>query len=729
MPQTDSTGPRRFGTLGGVFTPCVLTILGVILFLRQGQVVGEVGVYRALWILLAAKAITLLTGLSLAAIATNTRTRGGGAYFLISRSLGVEYGGAIGIVFFLAQAISVALYAIGFAEAFVGTFPALGLDVPLVATIANLVAFLCVYVGAGWAIRLQYGILAVLGAAIGSFLAGAFQAFDVERFQSSLGPAAEADVVMAFALFFPAVTGIMAGANMSGDLADPARSIPRGTLAAIAVTGMVYAVVTIALGGAAERVELQEESLLMSRVAVWPTLIVLGIFSATASSALGSMMGAPRILQAFARDRVLPGLSPLAKGSGASGEPRRATWVTYVIAQLAIMLGDLDAIAPVITMAFLITYGTLNLATFYEGVTGNPSYRPRFRWCPWWLSLVGALGCGGVMVLLDPLVALGSVLGMAGIFWLIRVREVQASWGDLRSGVAFARARRGLMQLEETLYHPKNWRPVVLAMIGASGVRQHLAVYGSWLSSGHGILSLGQVIRGSLPELVKRRANQRQLLRASIRERELEAFPAVVAAPSLDEGIVALVQSHGLGGLEPNTVLFGWPEDPGRRTAFAATLRTVAALERSLVVVRSQDTREELWSAPPGTIDVWWRGRDNGPLMLLFAHLIRQNRAWRGRTIRLLRVVASDQAREEVASHLTELATSSRIDARAGVIVSGKPARAIAEESRDAGLVILGFSPPPEGSESIFFEVMERLTRRLQRVLLVWSAGGVELES
>ena len=221
----------KFGTFGGVFAPCVLTILGVIMFLRFGQVVGESGLYYALGIILAAKLITVLTTFSLSAVATNTRIEGGGAYFLISRSLGAEFGGVIGIVLFIAQAVSVAMYVIGFTEAFAATFPELGYSFTAVATVVNLFTFICVFIGAGWTIKLQYGILAVLGLSLIAFFAGAVPDFSLVTLAENSGPSftPKESAFTMFALFFPAVTGIMAGANMSGDLKDPSKSIPQGT--------------------------------------------------------------------------------------------------------------------------------------------------------------------------------------------------------------------------------------------------------------------------------------------------------------------------------------------------------------------------------------------------------------------------------------------------------------------------------------------------------------------
>ncbi len=721
----------KFGTFGGVFTPCVLTILGVIMFLRFGVVVGQAGVLFALMIVVVSKVITGLTTLSLSAIATNTRVKGGGAYYFISRSLGVEFGGAIGLVFFLAQAISVAMYVIGFAEAFVGTFPSLDVSMTSVATLVNLAVFVCVLIGAGWTIKLQYVILAILAASIVSIAVGSSESFSVATLQASLTPSFSSgeSLFTMFALFFPAVTGIMAGANMSGDLRDPARSIPRGTLAAVLVTAVIYLVMAVMLGGSRLPEQLQANSLIVSEIAAWPALITAGVFAATLSSALGSLMGAPRILQAFARDNVFHWLRPFAAGSGQGNEPRRAVILTFIIAQVCIFLADLNSIAPLITMFFMITYGSLNLATFYEAITKNPSYRPRFRYCHWSTSLAGAIGCLAVMFLIDWRWALASIGAMVLLHQYITNKEVAARWGDLRSGLLFERTRRNLLRLEEEMYHPKNWRPIILALSGAGWDRPQLAVYGHWFTSGHGILTLGQIIQGEIENRLERRTAQERLLHEFIRKEGLEAFPAVCVAPYLSDGIESLVQCQGLGALRANTVMIGWPSEVKRADAFGATLRTIARLERSIIAVRFQNESPDPWMAPSGTIDVWWRGRQNGTLMLLLAHLLTTTPEWRNRTIRLMRVIEKEAGRAEVERHLRELAEEARISVTPHAIVSEKPLQAIRETSRQAALVLLGFEAPEEGSEQEFYERMEKWSGELERVVFVDSVDNMSLDS
>ena len=735
MNQEELTS-RKFGTFGGVFTPCTLTILGVIMFLRFGQVIGQSGIIYGLLIVAASKTITTLTTLSLSAIASNTSVRGGGAYYLISRSLGVEFGGAIGIVFYLAQAISVAMYVIGFTEAFVGTFPSFGPAFSAIATAVNALTFACVFIGAGWTIRLQYGILVVLAAALVSFYAGAITDFSLATMQQNLSPHfAHGDSLSSmFALFFPAVTGIMAGANMSGDLQNPSHSIPKGTLLAVLVTAGIYLSQAILLGCSRTSQQLISDNLVVSHIALWPMLITAGVFAATLSSALGSMMGAPRILQAFAKDEIFSGLTYFGSGSGAASEPRRATVATFLIAEICILLGDLNAIAPIITMFFIITYGLLNLASFTEGITKNPSYRPTFRYCHWSVSLLGAMGCLSVMFLINWKWASVSIVLITALYWYIRYHEIESRWGDLRSGVAFEQARRSLLKLEDKVYHTRNWRPIILALSGSAWSRPHLAIYGHWLTAGHGILTLAHVVTGDVEEHAERRDKFEATLRAFIARQELAAFSTVVISQYLSDGIESLVQCHGIGGLRPNTILLGWPNSLSRAESFGASLRVLSRLGRSIIALRFRDQTDaesipgDAWAIPDGPIDVWWRGRKNGGLMLLLAHLLHQNPEWRNNPIRMLRVVKSSEGIAEVVAHIHVMCAAARITAEPVVIASDDPPAVIQSASENSAVVIMGFETPAEGQESEFVERMERTAGKLCRVLFVNSAGGMELD-
>ncbi|MGB3138448.1 MAG: Na-K-Cl cotransporter, partial [Nodosilinea sp.] len=373
------------GTFGGVFTPSILTILGVIMYLRFGWVVGHVGLWQTLLIVTISTAITLLTGLSISAIATDQVVRAGGAYYMISRSLGIETGGAVGIPLYLAQAFSVALYTLGFAESLTRVFPVL--PQTLVALITTVLIAILAIKSADVAIKAQYFIMAAIAVSLISLMLG-------HSIEPTSLPASETPGSVGFwavlAVFFPAVTGIMAGVNMSGDLKDPQRSIPYGTLAAIGVGYVIYMTIPIALVRWADPFTLVADPLVMRNIARWGDTILLGVWGATLSSAIGSILGAPRVLQALARDGILPSwLRWLGRGHGPMDEPRMGTLFTLGIALAAVSVGDLNLIAPVLTMFFLTTYLVLNVSAGLETFLQSPSFRPTFK-VHWSLSLLGA---------------------------------------------------------------------------------------------------------------------------------------------------------------------------------------------------------------------------------------------------------------------------------------------------------------------------------------------------
>ena len=730
--KTSRGSGYSFGTFGGVFTPSLLTILGVIMLLRFNTVVGYAGLWNALLILAGAKVVTLITGLSISSISTNMRVKGGGAYYLISRSLGPEFGGVIAIFFYIAQAIAVTLYIVGFTEAIFSAFPGISLSFRHVATLANIAVFTCVYIGAGWTIRFQYGILAVLMLAILSFFAGAGMSYSPEILRNNLDPAWTSDspFFVVFALFFPAVTGIMAGVNMSGDLKEPSRSIPNGTFAAIGVSALIYAVIAFLLAGSVPRAELLGDGFVMRERAFSGALIYAGVIAATLSSALGSMMGAPRILQAFARDNLFRSLKGFARGSGPSGDPRRAIALTFLISQAGVLAGDLDTIAPIITMFFLLTYGTVNLACFYESITHNPSFRPTFRLNHWSIALLGALGCLGVMFLINAIWAFVAMALAGLLYFLIARAEILVKWGDLRSGLAYQRARNALLRLETEHYHPKNWRPSILALSGGAYNRIHLAEYACWLTENNGIVSIGQIIRGDLDDLVTRQREAENILRKFIHEQNLYAFPVVVVDESIHAAVQGLLQCHGLGGLRPNTLLLGWSQDPENSGVFSDLLSLAKRMGRSIVVVANkQKDKEARTLIPDGAINIWWSQEGNGALMLLMAYLLKRNPEWRTRPIRILRPVPPRADVHNVAKEMQEMLALARIEADLVVMPAESQINAIREAMQPSAVLFAGFDPPDDNADGVLIPFLQQTIDLPGDVLLVCNAGGVSLEA
>ncbi|MCG8615255.1 MAG: amino acid permease, partial [Desulfobacterales bacterium] len=361
--QTEAAGnggsDHKLGMFAGVFTPSILTILGIILFLRMGYTVGSAGFGKAMALITLATLVSVLTSASLAAIATNIRVRGGGAYYLISRTLGVRFGGAIGMILFLAQSVSIAFYCIGFGEAVHHLAPASPWTHPqIVACIAIVFLFSLAWLGADLATKFQYVVMVLLIFALGSFFIGGIRAWEMPVFAANIAPPENGlPFWVLFAIFFPAVTGFTQGVNMSGDLKDPGRAIPTGTFLAVGISTVVYFVVAVVFSGAMSNVDLISSYDAMKQIALVPGLIDAGVISATLSSAMASFLGAPRVLQSIARDRIFGFLKPFAKGAGVTDNPRRGVLLSGAIALATIAMGQLNLVAQVVSMFFLISYG------------------------------------------------------------------------------------------------------------------------------------------------------------------------------------------------------------------------------------------------------------------------------------------------------------------------------------------------------------------------------------
>ena len=723
-PEPEEVNPDSaggLGTFGGVFTPSILTILGVIMYLRFGWVVGNVGLVGTLAIVTLATSITFLTGLSISSIATDQRVRIGGAYYMISRSLGIETGGAVGIPLYFAQALSVALYTIGFAESLAIVFP--DLDQRTVGLVTTVLVALLALASAKAAIRAQYVIMAAIALSLLSLLFGRpVERTEIELFGAA--PRLSEPFWVVFAVFFPAVTGIMAGVNLSGDLKDPQRSIPRGTLAAIGVGYLIYMGLPVVLALRADAVTLIEDPLIMRKIAFWGDAILLGVWGATLSSAVGSILGAPRVLQALARDGVLPPpLRWLGRGSGAGDEPRIGTVVTLAIALLAVYFGNLNIIAPILTMFFLTTYGVLNVAAGIERFLGSPSFRPTFR-VHWVWSLLGAVGCVAVMILINPLATLVAAVVVAGIFVWLERRSLRTTWGDVRQGLLMAVTRAGLLRLEAA--DPKNWRPHLLVLSGAPTKRWHLVDFANALTHNRALMTVATVLTdaGAPPE---RQINLERTIEEYLEKRGVQALLRVVRAPDAFAGAEKLVDAYGLGALVPNTVLLGGSEDAESRERYCAMLAYFHRAERNLIIIH--DDPERGFGARK-RIDVWWGGlKSNGSLMMTLAYLMKTSLSWRGAEVRLKIVVPTAAGAEDAEANLQAIAARLRTGAVPEVITAdGRPFNDILRESSEgADLVFLGMKEP-EGDYARYYEGLRARTAGLPTTAFVLAAERLEFE-
>lgn len=651
---------KGLGTFGGVFVPNILTILGVIMYLRMGWVVGNAGLKSTLIILLIANLITLFTAFSISAIATNMRMKAGGAYYLISRSLGAEVGGSIGIPLYLAQALVISLYIVGFSESLALLFPGLN---QLVISLLVLTVLTCIaLISANLVIRIQYFILVVILLSLFSFFMGGTASF--ENVQIDAAYLEGYDFWSVFAVFFPAVTGILSGVSLSGDLSNPAKSVPSGTILSVLTGAFIYVAIAIWFSLAGSPEEMTNNNLIMVTMSRWGPLIYAGIWGATLSSALANILAAPRTLQALAKDGIV--FRFLRKGRGPNKEPTLATLLTFILVGGVLMVGELNTIAPVLTMFFLITYGSVNVISFLEGVIKRPGFRPTFR-VHWLVSLAGGAGCIWVMFLINPLACIVGFAFVLIIYLILKRIQIQNSWGDFRRGIWNALIQFSLQNLEHSTDHSVAWSPRLLLTSRDLITKHKLIQVAFGLTRKSGFLTCINLLKSGEFNAAQLEHDVEEF-KEMLKEKKINAFYRNAIVDDYLSGQLITSQVHGIGAFKQNTILLDWAEVMRGRT-IAGTSESVDQFK--LIKYYSElNNSVMLLNVNPGiqrssyqSIDVWWDpGQQNGSFMLVLAHLLTSSRYWGDSKLHIKTVVLKSK-QEQTRTLLEELVKKSRIKA------------------------------------------------------------------
>jgi len=724
---------KKFGAFAGVFTPSILTILGVIMYMRLGWVVGQAGLITTIVIILIAHIISLSTGLSISSIATDKRIKTGGIYYILSRSLGLPMGGAIGITLFVGTALSISLYIIGFAESFfsvayIRDFFDIATDAGaaelinyyrVTGTIVISILVILALISTSLAIKMQFFILAAIGLSLVSIGVGFW-------LKPEFAPAAPllyavkdgVSLELVFAIFFPAVTGFTAGVAMSGDLKDPKKTIPVGTMAAIAVGFVVYVALAASIAFFVNRDLLLNDINFLSQVAWVGFLVVLGIWGATLSSALGGILGAPRILQATSNDKITPAF--LGKGYGASNEPRNALIFTFVIAELGILVGELNAIAGVVSMFYLASYGFINLAYVLESLAST-DFRPSFK-MPSFVGVVGFVASFAVMFKLDMFAMLIALLFMGGIFFYLKKKEIQLDFGDVWQSVWSWIIRIALHQMDKKEIEKRNWQPNVILFSGGTQKRPHLLRFGKSLVGKYGMLSNFDLYENKSAKVLFPKHKQ------SVQEEKegnKGVFTRQQSCLDIYEGIEMIARTYGFSGVEPNTILMGWARQTKNPKRFAQLLKTLSDLDLNILLI---DYDKRYGFGKFKQIDIWWRNTGHhGNFALSLSKFMLASTDWADAQIRLMIVNPINDESENIQKNAEQVLENMRINATVRVInnqIEKKPFYdIIRQESLHSDLIILGVPEIPAGSETEFVEKTSILMQDIGTVMLMQASS------
>lgn len=772
---------KRFGTFSGVFLPNVLTIFGVILFYRLGWVTGNAGMIGAFVLITIGNLVTLATAFSLSSIVTNIRIGGGGAYFLVSRSLGPEIGGAVGISLFFAQTFSISFYIIGFTKA-LSMLPALsGVSLPVLNLITLAALTLLSIFSANAAIKAQYLIFILVIGAILSFMLGG-QGARLQLMPGTInsllhsghspalfGTFAEGGFWKTFAIFFPAVTGIFAGLSLSGDLKDPHKNLPRGTISAILFTYVVYLLAAFSFAVRFPAGEMLGDDSLMINSSLLPVLVLIGIFAATISSAIGVLLGAPRTLQALARDGIVP--SFLGKGSGSADEPRVAMLFSVLLASGLLWGGSIDFVSQLLTMFFLASYGIVNLIAAVEVIIGNPAFRPKFK-VHWTVSLGGALASFAIMFMIDRLSTAVALVVITVIYSYFARKNLKKNWGDIRKGFWASVIEIGLANFHKYEEHPRNFRPHLALLENERRGRNILLNLAALLIGKNGIISNYVFIDEEMEQGAERAREELRNLQAVLLDSELPpVYPEIIMTNRDKNAHLITLQADGIGTFKANTVVSDFYTDNNSLENHFTNLRHYVGMNKNVIL---QKAGEE-GSSCEDRIDVWMSGfKANISMLLMIPFLITRSQAWINTRICLRMIVHNREQREKADRNINAILKHARVKAEGHVICiseneetksskeeksekSGGVQRTgtvfsklinflrgfeqdrytatekdrirqiIKETSEDARLVVLGLHAPAAGDEKKYAADMLALVNDLPRTVLVKGNQNINL--
>lgn len=714
----ESSGQQKFGTFLGVYVPCILMLFGVIIFLRLGWIVGLVGVSESLVIITLAAAIALVSTLSMSSIATNTEVGKGGVYYMLSRSLGLEVGVALGIPLFFRQSLSIAFCCIGFAESLHDLVPSWTVTHIAMSTLGLLT--ILAYTSVRGALKVQVGIfIAIIASLVSLFTGSEVAALPPETFTPVAPPALGFWVI--FAIFFPAMTGMESSVSLSGDLKNPGRSLPIGTISALITAYIVYVAISLFLSYRVPLDRLVADPLIMQDLATIPSLIIVGIWGATLSSALGGLLAAPRTLQAIAEDGMAPKI--FAKTFGNMSEPRVATLATFLIA-LGGCLGSVNILAPLLTMISLICYCVLNLSAGMETLMANPNWRPRFR-VHWVISLSGALACLITMLMVDSGAALLSILLIVVLYSVVKTRDFESTWTDIREGLLLFFSRSAIYRLAYQAGPSKSWRPHFLVFTDSADEHfASLVKFAQGISRSRGFLTTASFVApGTISSTARR--ERAQELSSYFKKEKIQALVQVQESETATAGMRDMIRNYGLGPLTPDTIIFGGIKKKDEGIEFIKMLRLAYRQHKNIVILTGA---EQQVHGKRTHVHIWWddTSPENVNLMLVLGYMSQMDQARRHSRLCIKGVAANELERRKKIEHLQKICLEKRLPVDTEVIVSldgtDSHVALVKEFSKDADIVFVGLPPPPKDVSKLddYMIYLQNLTTAYQGLPLAF---------
>ena len=715
---------KRLGTFSGVYLPSFLQMVGVILYMRLGWITGNAGIYKMVSVIAMSSSILLITAFSMTSIVTNMKVGSGGAYYIISRFLGLEFGSAIGVVLCLSQMTSIALCVSGFAASITTVFPNNSATLIEVITIIALVG--TSYVSTNLAVKMQFCIFVILALSAFSVFSGSGS--NIPSSIVTISSSAETfSFWYAFSMFFPATTGIEAGMAMSGDLKKPSRSLPIGGIAAVITAYCLYTSLSIFLWNNVPQDLLKSCTMISYHVARYGFLIVLGIWGATLSSALGGVLGAPRTMQAIANDGILPNF--LAKGYGKTNEPRIATLIVFVIATTATILTNINQIIPILTMVSLVSYTLLNFVAFFESLIQNPSWRPTFK-TPWYVSLLGCCMCFITMLMINPGATIIVVTLITILCFLATSKQAESNWDDIRVSIFAFLAKVATYTLERLEKSILSWRPNILTILDPSLSEDNLIRFSHSLNHGKGFLTFASVISDDIYQVDE----FKQLLRNHLEEMSIQGFAHITQAQDAFSGILGLIKNYGIGPIKPNTIIIQNKMHQINLEELCQFISNAYYLHKNVILFKSTDLFMKIENRVK-QVDLWWRGKylNNFELNLALVHILQTDGVWKNSNLTIKTIVEDPNIVEDVQKRYSEYSKKLRLKNFYFEPITDSDTKdfhfAISKYSTNVDLTFIGMRIPEKNEKmhnySTYLQNMFDKTRALQNVAYIMAGEKI----
>ncbi|CAG5083487.1 hypothetical protein [Parvicella tangerina] len=704
---------KKYGTFAGVFTPSILTILGVIMYMRMGAIVGHSsGIWMTIGIILFAHVISITTGLSVSSVATDKKIKAGGIYYMLSRSLGFPIGGAIGVALFIATALSISLYLIGFSESILNVIGVEEITTNHLRLTGGLTLFAVVvlaFISTSLAMKMQFVILSFIILSLVSIFFG-----DGDGLKTGTDFIENANFSVLFGIFFPAVTGFTAGVAMSGDLKNPIKSIPWGTMLSIGVGLTVYTALALLLNFSIDKEVLQTNNNAIVEFAAVGFLVVLGIWGATLSSALGGILGAPRILQAMSNDKITPQI--FGRGVGENNEPRNALLLTGVIAFGGIMIGELNQIAGIVAMLYMTAYFFINVTCVLEQ-WASPDFRPTFK-IPMLVPLIGAIATIVLMIQLDVISALGAIVVVVAVFFWLAKKQLEVGSGDVWNSVWSSIVKIGLKNLQKKSTHKRNWEPNILMFSGDSAHRSELIAFSKGIAGQNGMISNFDLVKNETASVLFPKHQQTNV---KVDENDDAIFYRKQECQNIYRGIENIANTYGFSGIDPNTVLMGWGRNTKDPLEFARMSDYLHQLDHNVLFL---DYDEQKGFGAKKTLDIWWVNLDEYcELSLHLSKLMNSSGNWNQMQVRVLFNNLDNSTHDYVERIIEQKCEKNRVNAEVVVVNNELERKSLYELVRkysvDTDLIFMELPKIEEGAEGSFVTRTNQLLTDIGTTLLI----------